>query len=69
MNEPLSMDAHDVDDNDVVESADDLAILSTIKIIWCSGKNCWVVRTRHIIVDCQQQQRDYSMLWRALRFD
>jgi hypothetical protein len=42
-------DDHVFDDETmyVVESADDLAILSSIEIIWSLGKNCWVVGTRH----------------------
>jgi hypothetical protein len=31
----------------VVMHADDLAILSSIQIIWSSGSNCMVVSTRH----------------------
>jgi hypothetical protein len=44
--------------DDDVESDDNLAILSSIEIIWSLGKNCWVVGTRHIIVDFHQQQAD-----------
>ena len=36
--------------NYVVESADDLTILSSIEILWHWGKNCMAVGTRHIIV-------------------
>jgi hypothetical protein len=31
----------------VVQRADDLAILSSIQIIWSSGSNCMVVSTHH----------------------
>jgi hypothetical protein len=48
--------------DNVVESANDLAILSSIEIIWCSGKNCWVVGTVHIIVDFQQQTSDMHVV-------
>jgi hypothetical protein len=41
--------------DDVVESADDPAILSSIEIIWYVGKNCMAVGTRHKIVNFQQQ--------------
>jgi hypothetical protein len=41
--------------DDDVESADSLAILSCIQILWCLGKNCMAVGTRHIIVYFQQQ--------------
>jgi hypothetical protein len=44
--------------DDDVESADSLAILSCIQILWCLGKNCMAVGTRHIIVYFQQQQAD-----------
>jgi hypothetical protein len=40
----------------VVESADDLAILSSIENSWRLGKTCWVVGTYHIIVDCTSSQ-------------
>jgi hypothetical protein len=37
--------------DNVVESADGLANRSSIEIIWCAGKNCWVVGTVRIIVN------------------
>jgi hypothetical protein len=43
---PLSSSA-----DNLVESADNLAILSSIEIIWCLGKNCMDVGTHHIIVE------------------
>jgi hypothetical protein len=61
--------------DDDVESADDLAILSSIEIIWCLGKNCMAVGTGHIIVDFQQQQQaerpadKRTMLWRVPTID
>jgi hypothetical protein len=33
----------------VVQSTDDLSFLSSIEFVWCEGKKCKVVRTRHII--------------------
>jgi hypothetical protein len=32
-----------------------LTTLSSIELIWCSGKNCWVIGTCHIIVNFQQE--------------
>jgi hypothetical protein len=55
--------------DDDVESADDPAILSSIEIIWCLGKNCMAVGTGHIIVDFQQQQDKRTMLWRVPTID
>jgi hypothetical protein len=66
----------DVVDNDV-ESADNLAILFSIEIIWWLGKSCWVVSTVHIIVDfnnkpVEQQANRFdsrTMLWRVPMLD
>jgi hypothetical protein len=33
----------------VVPSADDLSFLSAIEFVWCEGKKCKVVGTRHIM--------------------
>jgi hypothetical protein len=37
----------------VVQRADDLSFLSSIEFVWCTGKKCKVVGTRHVrVLEC-----------------